>query len=173
VAKINKPIIVVAAVVITGAVVALAAPAFGNKTPRPEVQIAFGIKSTESVHGYQRQAGWRELAGNRFAVAPPRPDAEFSQYAIQSDPETRKVCAVYASTESEPALTRLRASLAQTYGEPSLTPSNGWRWSKGADYVEVEDVDGLYQVIWDFTGTCYEQNKAPGMATASPGQYAE
>lgn len=169
-AKINKPVIVIAAVVVAGAAVALAAPALGNKTPRPVVQSAFGIKSTESVHGYQRQAVWREVAHNRFAVAPPRPDADFAHYAVQSDPETRKVCAVYASTESEPALTRLKASLAQTYGEPSLTPANGWKWSRGADYVEIEDVDGLYQVIWDFTGTCYEKNKGPDIVTASTEQ---
>ena len=53
-----------------------------------------------------------------------------------------------------------------------MTPANGWRWSKGVDYVEVEDVDGLYHVIWDFTGSCYDKNRAlsPDIVTAAVAQ---
>ena len=166
----KKTAMAVAALVVAGGAVALAAPAFGSKTPKPTVHSAFGIKSTESIYGYQRQPGWHETANHQFAVTPPRPEADFSHYAVLGDPETHKVCGVVATTESEPALTRLKASLAQTYGEPTVTPANGWRWSKGADFVEVEDIDTLYHVLWDFTGTCFDKNRGPDPVTAAIAQ---
>ena len=168
----SKAAVAIGVLVIAGGATAFAVPAFGSRTAKPQPVSVFGIKSSESIYGYQRQTGWHEVAARRYAVAPPRPDAAFRDYAVQADPDTNKVCAVYASTEDEPALTRLKADLAETYGEPTVTPANGWRWSKGVDYVEVEDVDGLYHVIWDFTGSCYDKNRAlsPDIVTAAVAQ---
>ena len=150
----KKPAIAIAVVIIAGGIAALSAPILEQRQINKNELSAFGIKSTESVFGYQRQSAFAEVSEGRYRIAPPRPEAAFSGYELSADPATNKICAVYASTEDEPALTRLRAKLAQTYGEPTVTPEQGWRWAKDNHFVEIEDLDGRYQVSWNFTGTC-------------------
>lgn len=172
-ANIKKPSIAVACIIIAATAATLAAPLLGKGAKVDVGPSAFGIKATDSIADYQRQPDWREVAPRLYAVAPPNPEADFGEYAVRSDPDTNRVCAVSAATESEPALARLKVRLTAAYGEPSATPANGWRWSKGTDYVEIENVDTLHYVIWDFTGSCLEKNRAlsPDRVTDFPAQY--
>lgn len=159
-ANINKPAIVVAAIVLAGTAAAVSAPIMSQIDAARNDLSAFGIKAGESVFGYQRQPAWREEVPRLFSVTPPDPDPNFREYAIQYDPDTNTICAVVAATESQAAVVDLKADLTARYGEPTATPANGWRWSKGAEYVEIQDVDTLNYVLWDFTGTCHDKNKA-------------
>ena len=96
-ASIKKPAIAIAVLIVAGGVAALSAPILNQRQVAKNELSAFGIKSTESVFGYQRQSGWREVAPRLYAVSPPRQYADFQHYAVQYDPDTNNVCGVSVS----------------------------------------------------------------------------
>lgn len=158
-ANYKKAAIAIGVLLAAGSAAAFTAVSIGKMDDGPETIEAFGISSEDMVFPYMRQAAWAEVYPGRYRIAPPQPDPAFAHYEISSDPDTDRVCAVYTATTDDAARDRLKTQLTQSYGEPTVTASYGSHWSTGAGYVELEDIDTLYQFIWDMTGTCYKKNK--------------
>lgn len=156
----KQPAIVISAVIVVAAIAAIATPVLSQMSGRTAEQHVFGISSQDSVYPYRRQPVWHEAAAGRFTVTPPRPQAAFADYAVSSDPDTHRICAVYASTKDEAALAALRADLTRAYGSPTHSAPDSQTWSKGAAYVQIDDLAGSHQIMWDYTGNCLTKNKA-------------
>lgn len=164
-ANYKKAAIAVVVLMAAGAAAAFSVANISRMDEQPKPTKVFGISSEDMVFPYMRQAIWAEASPGRYRVAPPQADPAFTHYEISSDPDTDRICAVYAATTDVAALDRLKGQLGENYGNPKPTAANGWNWSTGTGYVEIEDVDTLYQVIWDLTGTCLDKNKRPELDT--------
>lgn len=132
-AKYKKPAIVIGLLIAAGGIAAVAAPAFSAKTPKTAEQKVFGISDQDLVFPYMRQAAWKQLSQDRYAVSPSRPESGFSDYAVSFDKVTNRICAVYATTEDLSALQKLKTSAsAQTVISPHAdTHEIKWVFSEG------------------------------------------
>lgn len=156
----KKPTIFIAGVIALIGVGAAAAPAISQKFSGTTDFQAFGIRASDPVYPYKRQSAWKELGQGAYAVAPPRPQPAFTDYAVSYDGDRKHICAVYASTKDTAALSALKRELNQHHGQPAPTPSNGLRWTNGEGFITIEDNGGVAQVVYDFTGTCLERVRA-------------